>query len=84
MRKTAVVTARIDGDLAERLDRLAALRDRSRAWLIEKAIGAFVEEELALRGSLAEADAAIEAGNGIPHDEAMARLKAAIATRRAA
>jgi len=62
MSKSVVVTARISEELSADLDRLAGLRERSRAWLIEKAIAEFVREDLAFRLSLEEADAEIDRG----------------------
>jgi len=48
MRKTTVVTARIDASSSEKLDRLASKLDRSRAWVIQQAIERYVDTELEL------------------------------------
>ena len=48
MSKTAVITARVDEATLQSLDALAASRERSRAWLVTKAIKRYVEEEAAL------------------------------------
>ncbi len=61
MRKS-VVTARIDEQLSADLDELAGRRERSRAWLIERAIAGFVADELELYRSLEEAEAQIDRG----------------------
>ena len=84
MSKTVVVTARIDEQLSADLDRLAAMRDRSRAWLVEKAIAQFVREDLAFRDSLDEAERQIESGNYIEHSALMDELRAKYGSRRAA
>ncbi|HEX8485219.1 CopG family ribbon-helix-helix protein [Sphingomonas sp.] len=84
MAETIVVTARISEELSADLDRLAALRDRSRAWLIQKAIAAFVEEDLGLRASLQEAEAQVERGEYLTHEAFMADLKAEFGKRQAA
>jgi predicted transcriptional regulator len=84
MTKPVVVTARIDGQLSADLDRLAAMRERSRAWLVEKAIAQFVREELEFRASLDEAEAEIERGDYLEHDEFMAELRAKFGRRQAA
>ena len=84
MSKVVVVTARIGEQLSADLDELAGYRERSRAWLIEKAIAAFVEEELDLYRSLAEADAEIDRGEFVSHEDLMAELKARYGERRQA
>jgi predicted transcriptional regulator len=62
MSKSIVVTARVDEQLSADLDRLSAMRERSRAWIIERAIAEFVRADLELRDSLAEAEAEIDRG----------------------
>ena len=57
-----VITARINEALSTDLDELAGRLERSRAWLIEKAVAAFVAEELDLYRSLDEAEAQIDRG----------------------
>lgn len=84
MAKPVVVTARIAEQLSSDLDELAGRLDRSRAWLIEKAIVAFVAEELELYRSLDEADAEIDRGEFITHEDLMAELKARYAQRQRA
>jgi predicted transcriptional regulator len=84
MSKSVVVTARIDEQLSADLDRLANMRERSRAWIIERAIAEFVREDLELRDSLAEAEAEIDDGEYVTHDELMAELRAKFGRRQAA
>lgn len=84
MSKSVVITARISDPLSAELDRLAGLRERSRAWLVEKAVAAFVREELAMRDALNAADGEIERGGGQSHESFMAQLKAEFGTRHAA
>ena len=45
MKKTVVVTARIDEETLAGLDRLAEHYERSRAWLVGKAVARYVNEE---------------------------------------
>ena len=84
MAQSVVVTARVSEQLSADLDELAGHRDRSRAWLIEKAIAAFVRQELELYRSLAEADAEIDRGEFIDHEVLIAQLKARYGARRQA
>jgi predicted transcriptional regulator len=81
---TVVVTARISETLSADLDRLAVMRERSRSWLVEKAIAAFVREDLGLRLSLEEADAQIDRGDCATHEDFMAQLRAEFGKRHAA
>lgn len=46
MSKSSVITARLDPALLAKLDELAGAVDRSRAWLVAKAVQRYVEEEL--------------------------------------
>ncbi len=62
MSRTQVVTARIGQELAEQLDRLALEYDRTRGWVIARALERYLPEELDLLDSLAEAEADIAAG----------------------
>lgn len=66
---TSVVTARIDGDLASRLDALAADYERSRAWIVARAITQFVEHEENLIAAIKEGEADIAAGRVHSQDE---------------
>ena len=55
------VTARLAEETAERLDRLAAATKRSRSWLVEQAVAAYLDDQAwqveAIREGLAQADA---------------------------
>lgn len=84
MTKPVTVTAELDPSLSADLDRLATMADRSRAWLIERAVAAFVLHELEWRDSLEEAEAQIDRGEYITHDDLMAELRAEFGKRRAA
>ena len=41
----AVVTARVDQELSDKLDKLAAAQGRSRSWLTARALENYVEQE---------------------------------------
>lgn len=66
---STIVTARIDADLANRLDALASDHDRSRAWMVARAIARFVDEEEALVGAIKEGEADIAAGRVVSQAE---------------
>jgi predicted transcriptional regulator len=76
MSKTAIVTARLDPETLESLDALATARERTRAWLVEKAVKRFVEEENEFDAFLKEGEDAIDRGDYLTHDEMMAEIRA--------
>jgi predicted transcriptional regulator len=49
MSKSAVITARLDNDALGKLDQLSTMLDRSRAWIVAKAVQRYVDEELEFR-----------------------------------
>jgi predicted transcriptional regulator len=69
MTKTAVVTSRVAEETAEQLDRLAERMDRSRGWIIARAIEQYVAEEIELLDSLDEAERQIERGEYYTQEE---------------
>jgi predicted transcriptional regulator len=69
MSKTAVITARIDNDTLARLEKLADAQERSRAWLVNKAVSKFVEEETAFLAFVQEGEDAINQGDFYSQDE---------------
>jgi predicted transcriptional regulator len=75
MTKTAVITARIDTETLDALDALAATRERTRAWLVAKAIERFVREESELHAFLKEGEDAIDRGDYLTQDEMTAEIE---------
>jgi predicted transcriptional regulator len=69
MSKTAVVTARIDPALNDRLDQLARDYDRSRGWLVAQAIERYVAEEAQFLALIREGEADIEGGRTFTQEE---------------
>jgi len=49
MSKSAVITARLDNDALAKLDQLSTMLDRSRAWIVAKAVQRYVDEEMKFR-----------------------------------
>jgi predicted transcriptional regulator len=49
MSKTTVITARLEPQQLAKLDALASRIDRSRAWVVAKAVERYVDEELQYR-----------------------------------
>ena len=80
----AVITARIDADTLAALDALAARRERTRAWIVAKAIERYVEAETAFDAFLQEGEDAIARGDYLTHDELVAEIEAMRLGKKAA
>lgn len=63
MGKTAVITARLDEETLQSLDALAESQERTRAWLVAKAVKRYVKEETEFRAFLKEGEDAIDRGD---------------------
>ena len=83
MGKTSVITARVDEDTLELVDRVAKAKGRSRAWFVANAVQLFAESEAEYLAFVQEGRDAIARGDFVPHDEAMAELDQLIAQQRA-
>jgi len=87
MSKSIVITARIDALTATNLDALAARLDRSRAWIVAKAVAQLVEAETASHDYLRAGEEAIAQGVSFSQEEmedwAAQRIRAR-STRQAA
>ena len=76
MSKSAVVTARVTPEVAGDLDKLATYYERSRAWLVAKAVERYVREETEFFAFLQEGEDAIERGEYLTHEELVAEIRA--------
>lgn len=76
MSKQHVITARIDDETLEGLDRLAKELDRSRAWLVAKAVEKYVREETAFFAFIQEGEDSFNRGDYVTHEELVAELDA--------
>ncbi len=64
---TRVMTAHVPAPLAEKVDQLAARKERSRGWIINKALAAWIEQEEERQRLTLEALADVDAGRVIDH-----------------
>jgi predicted transcriptional regulator len=76
-------SVRLDADLTEQLDTLAATTDRPRSWHIERAVRLYVADELAFIEAVERGKAQARAGLGRTLDAVSADLERMIAERRA-
>ena len=62
MAKSTVVTTRLDPTTAESLDALAERLERSRAWIVAKAVASYVKEKTEFLDFIQEGEDAIDRG----------------------
>jgi predicted transcriptional regulator len=83
MARTNVITGRVDEELSAKLDQLAARMDRSRAWIVARAVEDFVLSETELLDSLDEAERQIDRGEYLTQEQMEAWLAERIRDRAA-
>lgn len=66
---------RADSQTMEALGRIAEAMDRSRNWVINDALKAYVEDHAWLEEQVAKSRREIAEGKGILHEQAMARMR---------
>jgi predicted transcriptional regulator len=76
MSKTAVVTARVSEETLALLDSIAARHDRSRAWVIARAVESHAQKEAEFLAFVQKGIDDLDAGRKITHDELIDRIKA--------
>lgn len=69
MSKPVVVTTRVDSATAESLDALAERLDRSRAWIVAKAIATYVEEKTEFLDFIKEGEDALDRGEFLTQEQ---------------
>ena len=75
MQKDVTITARIEGELSDRLSRLAAIQGRSKSWLVGEALKSYLEVELAFIDAVEEGRRDFDQGRTVPHEEVVARFR---------
>ena len=78
---TKVLTAHIPLPLAEKVDQLAARRERSRGWIVKQALSAWIEQEEDRQRLTLEALEDVDAGRVIAH-EAVKEWAASLSTEK--
>lgn len=66
--QTRVLTAHVPADLAKQVDLAASRLDRSRGWIVQKALAEWLEHEELRRRMTLEALADVDAGRVSDHD----------------
>jgi predicted transcriptional regulator len=75
MSKTVMLSARIDPNVAKKLEKLKAVTKRSKSYLVGEALAAYADDELAFLASLEKGRADLRAGRFKTHDEVMANMR---------
>ena len=78
MPRSTTMTIRISPDVKERLDRHAHDTRRSKSFLAGEAVVAYVEREHDIIDGIQRGLADVAAGRVVPHEVAMAEIKAVI------
>ena len=80
--KSVTITARIPAALAKKLEAYAKAAKRTRSWVVEDILDRYVDDEMAIVEAVNEGIRELDAGLGIPHEEAMRQLRSHIAARK--
>jgi predicted transcriptional regulator len=74
MAETTTITVRIPVELRDKLDRLAALTERSRSYLVVEALDAFTRDELEIVEGILEGIEDVKAGRVYTSEEVRAHV----------
>ena len=77
------VSIRVPADVVERLDKVAAILERPRSWVILRAIRQYLADEGQEVLDVQEGIEELERGEGIPFDEVLAEMDEIIAKAEA-
>ena len=79
MTKAATLTLRVSEDLKDKLSILAQQTQRTPSALANKALTAYVDHQLWMLAEIDKSLEDFEEGRTVPHEEAVARIRATIA-----
>lgn len=80
--KSAVLTVRVPAALAKRIEAYAKAAKRTKSWVIEDILDRHIDGEIAFAEAVNEGLRELDAGLGVPHEEAMRQIRAHIAMRK--
>ncbi len=75
---TDAFTVRTEQETIEKLNTMAKSMDRSRNWLVNQALEAYLEEQQWFANQVQAGRDSIARGEGTPHEEAMTELRSHI------
>ncbi|WP_421850757.1 CopG family ribbon-helix-helix protein [Novosphingobium sp.] len=82
--ESTTLTIRVPIEVRDKLARIADGTRRSKSWLAAEAVAAYVERELAIIEGIQQGLADMAAGQTVPHEQAMAELRAVVDEARQA
>ena len=68
------ITIRTESDIIEKISNVAEAMDRSRNWVIEDALKQYIDQQAWYIEGIQKAQASLDEGKGIPHEEVMAEI----------
>ena len=80
MPESDTLTIRLPAATKKQLSKLAARTNRTKSWLAGEAISAYVARETEIVSRIERGLAEMKQGKVVPHADAMARLRASVAT----
>jgi len=75
------ITIRTQSQTVKKIGDIAQAMDRSRNWVIEDALKQYIDQQAWYLEGIQQAQASLEAGKGIPHEEVMAEISELINDR---
>jgi len=75
------ITIRTQSHTVEKIGAIAQAMDRSRNWVIEDALKQYINQQAWYLEGIQQAQASLEAGKGIPHEEVMAEISELISDK---
>lgn len=78
---TQTITIRTESNTVKKIGAIARAMDRSRNWVIEDALKQYIDQQAWYFEGIQQAQASLEAGKGIPHEELMAEISELINDR---
>ena len=78
---TQTITIRTESNTVKKIGAIARAMDRSRNWVIEDALKQYIDQQAWYLEGIQQAQASLEAGKGIPHEELMAEISELINDR---
>ena len=75
------ITIRTKSNTVKKIGAIARAMDRSRNWVIEDALKQYIDQQAWYLEGIQQAQASLEAGKGIPHEELMAEISELINDR---
>ena len=80
--KSTTITARVPASLLRKLETLAKHTKRSKSSLVEDIVSRHIDDEIAFVEAVLVGRRQLDAGLGVPHDEAVRQIKAHMAMRK--